>query len=362
MNEDQNRVRLLKEDKSLMATTVQYSDNAEVERLRAVVQELKSEVKSLSQNFKAKFDTITRESAYKDEQIKLLQAEVDAKIAALNNHSVRGDGRDKVWAKMAELDDIINNPEKLSHYTLIDIERFQHMLVRVEKWLESNYDTKLYYDNKLRASDAGNRSKLKPRHALLLYLYSKRSKDPWYVVGGWFGLHRTTAARQCNFMEHILSKVLSTISNVQDFLYQIASNEEFFKFAREIMLDGTLITAPKSNDKDNPETSGYSGKIKDSGFNTLAACNEDGLLVYMSGTYSGNRHDYSILKENPIDLGLYSMAGGPNASLELTQKILAYMDRGFIGVEKDYTDVAARAPHRGKDKKKLQGDKSVLQD
>ena len=155
-------------------------------------------------------------------------------------------------------------------------------------------------------------------------------------------------------MEQILSGVMPTISNVQGFIRQITSYEEFFKFARTIMLDGTLITAHMSNDKDNPETSGYSGKIKDSGFNTLAACNEDSLLVYMSGTHSGNHHDYSILKENPIDLELYSMAGGPNTSAELMQTILAYMDRGFIGVEKDYPDIAARVPYRGKDKKRSQ--------
>lgn len=330
-----------------MVTTVQHGDNPEMERLGVVVQELENKINSLSKSF----DALKRENTYKDEQIKLLQAGVDAKIAALNNHAVRGDGRDKVWAKMAELDDIIDNPKKLSQYTLVDIEIFYYMLDRIEKWLESHHDTKLYYDNKLRASDPGNRSKLKPRHALLLYLYSKRSKDPGDVIGGWFGLNRTNAARQCNFMEQILSYIMPTISNVQGFMHQITSNEEFFKFARTIMLDGTLITAHMSNDKDNPETSGYSGKIKDSGFNTLAACNEDGLLVYMSGTYSGNHHDYSILKENPIDLGLYSMAGGPNTSTELMQKILLYADRGFIGMEKDYPDIAARVPYRGKDKK-----------
>ena len=330
-----------------MATAVQHGDNSEMERLRTVVQELENKINSLSKSF----DILKRENTYKDEQTKLLQAEVDAKIAALNNHTVRGDGRDKVWTKMAELDDIIDNPKKLSQYTLIDIEIFHYMLVRVEKWLESHHNTKLYYDNKLRASDAGNRSKLKPRHALLLYLYSKRSKDPGDVTGGWFGLHRVNAAKQCSSMERILSKVLPTISNVQDFIRQITSNEEFFKFARKIMIDGTLITAQMSNDKDNPETSGYSGKIKDNSFNTLAACNEDGLLVYLSETHSGNRHDYAILKDNPIDLGLYSMAGGPNTSAELMQTILLYADRGFIGMEKDYPDIAARVPYRGKGKK-----------
>lgn len=198
-----------------------------------------------------------------------------------------------------------------------------------------------------------------PRHALLLYLYSKRSKDPDIIIGGWLGLNRTTAVRQCCSMEQILIYTVPTISNVQDFICQITSNEEFFKFVRTIMLDGTLITAHKSNDKDNPETSGYSGKIKDSGFNTLAACNEDDLLVYLSETHSGNRHDYAILKDNPIDLGLYSMAGGPNTSTELMQKILLYADRGFIGVEKDYPDIAARIPSRGKDKKSSKEIKAV---
>ena len=84
------------------------------------MQKLENKINLLSENF----DTLKRENPYKDEQIKLLQAEADAKIAALNNHFVRGDGSDKVWAKMAELDDVINNPEKLSHYTLIDIKKF----------------------------------------------------------------------------------------------------------------------------------------------------------------------------------------------------------------------------------------------
>ena len=90
-----------------MVTAVQHGDNSEMERLRAVVQELENKINSLSESF----DALKRENTYKDEQTKLLQAEVDAKIAALNNHTVRGDGRDKVWVKMAELDDIINNPK-----------------------------------------------------------------------------------------------------------------------------------------------------------------------------------------------------------------------------------------------------------
>lgn len=95
-----------------MSTAVQHGDNPETECLRAAVQELKNEVKSLYENFTVKFDALKRENTYKDEQIKLLQAGVDAKIAALNNHTVRGDGRDKVWAKMTELDDIIDNTKK----------------------------------------------------------------------------------------------------------------------------------------------------------------------------------------------------------------------------------------------------------
>ena len=66
MNEDQNQAGLLKEDKSLMATTVQHGDNTEVECWRIIVQELKNEVKSLSENFKVKFDALKRENTYKD--------------------------------------------------------------------------------------------------------------------------------------------------------------------------------------------------------------------------------------------------------------------------------------------------------
>ena len=351
MGKNHNQTKLLKKGKSLMTITVPHSDNSEVEYLKSTVRGLQNKIKLLSAEFEIKLDILERQNKYKDKRIKSLYAELDAKVAALNNHSVRGDGRDKVWAKMAELDDIINNEQKLHAFTLVSKKAFDHMLVRVQTWLETNRNTKLYYDNSLRASDPGNRSKLKPVHALLLYLYDKRSKDPEVVVGGWFDLDRTNVVRQCDFMEHVLSIVLPTISNVKRFLCQIASNEEFYEFVRTIMVDGTRIPAPKSNDKDNPETSGYSGKTKNSGFNTVAACTQDGILVSVSKTCPGNRHDYAILKENLINLGLYDMEGGPDADAELMRKIKLYMDRGFLGVEKDYPDVAACIPHRGKDKK-----------
>lgn len=86
VHDGQNRTKLLKENKFLMATTIPYGDNSEMECLRVVVQGLENKAKSLFTNFKSKFNTIQREDIYRDGQVKLLHAELEAKIAASNNY------------------------------------------------------------------------------------------------------------------------------------------------------------------------------------------------------------------------------------------------------------------------------------
>ena len=56
----------------------------------------------------------------------------------------------------AELYGIIDNLKKLLEHVLITNEAFYYMLAQVKKLLESRRNTKLYYDNELRASGLGN--------------------------------------------------------------------------------------------------------------------------------------------------------------------------------------------------------------
>ena len=96
-------------------------------------------------------------------------------------------------------------------------------------------------------------------------------------------MDRTTVKRQTDYMDSVLDKVLPTISNMGERLAAIEDSEEFSRFVGGGLIhDGTLTTALDSKDKENEETSGFSGKHHSAGFNTVLTCGFNGLLVHTS--------------------------------------------------------------------------------
>ena len=114
-----------------------------------------------------------------------------------------------------------------------------------------------------------------------------------------------------------------------------------------------LRRRPDSKYKENEETSGFSGKHHSSGFNIVLTCGFNAMLVYLSRTVPGNWHDMRIMKENPIDLGLWHMNGEPHN--EESAKVMALLenlvDKGFKGIAKYYYHLMWNVPHIGKNKK-----------
>ncbi len=76
-------------------------------------------------------------------------------------------------ARLTVLDDIIGNPRRLHAVTLCTTEQFDYILHRYTAWIKEHRDTTLFWDDDIRASDPGNRSRLYIRHSLLLSLMRK---------------------------------------------------------------------------------------------------------------------------------------------------------------------------------------------
>ena len=87
----------------------------------------------------------------------LLQAATRRQNAAYRAY---GPEQDVHIARLTVLDDIIGNPRRLHAVTLCTAEQFDYILHRYTAWIKEHRDMTLFWDDNIRASDPGNRSKL----------------------------------------------------------------------------------------------------------------------------------------------------------------------------------------------------------
>lgn len=286
-------------------------------------------------------------------RVDALETALDVTVAAQNRRDVRGDGHDKVWLRMDMVDECIQNDNLLKTLTGLEPLEFEYTVHLVTEYIEA-HGGKLYYNLKMRGSDPGNRSKLKIRYIVFMNFFIKRTNVTRAVAGALFGMHESNVGRQCRFMDNILKKVLPGASNMKKRLQAITNSDEFLEFTKGIIMnDGTVTTAPRSHDADNMETSGYSGKHHTPGFNTVLTCVGTGVFADISMTVPGNQHDFRVIKENLVDLGLWHMKGKPRneESARVMNVTVVIDDSGFEGLKSRFKYIKSRTPHKGKNKK-----------
>ena len=71
-------------------------------------------------------------------------------------------------------DGVISDESSLHSATLCSREEFRYILERAETCTTASGDMPLFHDDESRASDSGNRCKLRFRHAVLLALIRKK--------------------------------------------------------------------------------------------------------------------------------------------------------------------------------------------
>ena len=84
-------------------------------------------------------------------------------------------------------DGIISDESSLHSATLQNIEEFQYILRHVEAYVTASGETPLFCDDESRASDPGNRCKLRLRHALLMALVRKKDNPAQGTLQALFG-------------------------------------------------------------------------------------------------------------------------------------------------------------------------------
>ncbi len=101
-----------------------------------------------------------------------------------------------------------------------------------------------------RESDAGNRCKLDPEHALLIGLIKKRTNVTQGQLVALFGIDQTTVCRYIKLVDEILKRILPTAENVSDI---IQSDEKPIQQIQKVLdnillIDGTHVPVRRSED------------------------------------------------------------------------------------------------------------------
>ena len=123
-------------------------------------------------------------------------------------------------------DGIISDESSLHSATLCDIEKFQYILEHVKAYATAYNEMPLFYDDESRASDPGNRCKLRLRHALLMVLVRKKDNPAQGTLQALFGVDQTSVCRYLHVMDRILAEVLPTAKNISKEITTCESVEE----------------------------------------------------------------------------------------------------------------------------------------
>ncbi len=103
--------------------------------------------------------------------------------ALMTKNRTYGPERDIHMLVLANLDGIIQDPKRLRATTMMSPEQFDYLCVRFAERVAERGPYRLFWDDDLRASDPGTRSRLYIRHALLMSLIHKKEASTEAFLG-----------------------------------------------------------------------------------------------------------------------------------------------------------------------------------
>ena len=207
-------------------------------------QEIKKLKKTLAQKDK-KLSQKDKKLSQKDKELVRKDRELDIERRLRKNRAADWDPGDSTDLHRIEVfDGIISDESSLYSATLKTRKKFQHILEHAEAYVTASDKMRLFRDGESRASDPGNRCKLRLRHAILMALVHKKDNPTQGVLQAVFGIDQTSVCRYLKVMNRILAKVLPTANNISKAIASCKTKEEFKRIVPgddggDAIIDGT---------------------------------------------------------------------------------------------------------------------------
>ena len=258
-----------------------------------------------------------------------------------------GAGRD--LHRIEVFDGIISDESSLYSATLQNIEEFQYILRHMEAYVTASGETPLFCDDESRASDSGNRCKLRLRHALLMALIRKKDNPTQGTLQAIFGVDQTSVCRYLKVMDKILAAVLPTAKKISKEIAECETVEEFKKRVPgpdggDITVDGTHCSVLRPSEK-TVRRMRYSGKKKRFTNNTNIYINADGVIIGISRSSVGSTVGVTLLRENPMPFGRWAESMSDDVTPK-EDRIRVWADRGYQGTCRDLPGITLMIPYK----------------
>ena len=301
--------------------------------------------------------TLKKKTILHEREIARLRKSLEQKDKDLNIERSLWNSRKAEWDSGAStdlhrievFDGIISDESSLHSSTLQNIEKFQYILRHVEAYVTASGETPLFCDDESRASDPGNRCKLRLRHALLMALVRKKDNPTQGTLQAIFGVDQTSVCRYLKVMDKILAAVLPTAKNISKEIAECKTVEGFKKRVPgpdggDITVDGTHCPVLRPSEK-TLRRMRYSGKKKQFTNNTNIYINADGVIIGMSKSFVGSTGDIMLLREDPMPFGRWaeSMHEG---SIPEEDRIRVWADKGYQGTGRDLPGITLMIPYK----------------
>ena len=288
--------------------------------------------------------------AQKNKELNQKDKELDIERRLWKNREVDWDpGNSTDLHRIEVFDGVLSDESSLHSATLYDREKFQHILERAGAYATASGDMPLFRDDESRASDPGNRCKLRLRHALLMSLIHKKDNPTQGTLQAIFGVDQTSVCRYLKVMDRILAAVLPTARNISREVSSCKTKEEFKRIVPgpdggDVIADGTHCPVRRPSEKTLRRMI-YSGKKKRFTYNTAVYANADGIIIEMSRSSVGSTGDITLLREDPMPFGKWAESM-KDASTPNEDRIRLWVDRGYQGTDKDLPGANLMIPHK----------------
>ena len=326
-----------------------------------------------------------REIARFSKSLKRKDKELERKDKELNLERSMWNSRNADWDsgtstdlhRIEVFDSVISEESSLHSETLRSTGEFKYILEHAKVYAMASGKMPLFYENESRASDPGNRCKLRLRHALLMALIHKKDSPAQGTLQALFRVDQTSVCRYLHVMDRILAAVLPTAENVSKDIAECETKEEFKKrvlaavlptaenvskdiaecetkeeFKKrvpglggdDLFVDGTHCRVQRPSEKTTRRMR-YSGKKKTFTSNTNVYTNVNGVIIGISKSSAGSTGDITLLREDPMPFGKWEESMHDD-SLPEEDRIRIWVDKGYLGTDKDLPDTNLMIPHK----------------
>lgn len=188
--------------------------------------------------------------------------------------------------------------------------------------------------NRKRAAGGGRKHTLKTAAERLFFiLFYLKCYPTMDLAGFFFGVDKSRIQRWVKELWPLLEETLGRelvlparkINSVEEFIAQ-------FPAVKDVFIDATErpVQRPQKNKAENAHFSGRKGRHTKK---SLLVSDEEGQILILPPTKPGRRNDYFRFKQSGIgDI--------------LPPDVAAWVDLGFVGIEKDYPNLEVVIPHK----------------